>query len=173
MGYLTGIGSSLGFSWNVEALGFMYGFLLADRKKLDCIKTTIKKHSFLCGGLSIAVALIAGIAYLKFKNVYFFGEYLLRIVLGIAILSVVLLFTYRVQIGNAATRFLGKISYEVFLIHGFVMSVLSVVSEQVIKLNSGVFIMLTFAFSIVFAYLFNLVNTRITKAIKGIGVTAN
>ncbi len=163
----------MGFSWNVEALGFMYGFLLADRKILDCIKMTIKKHTLVCSVLSIAVALIAGVAYLKFKNVYFFGEYLLRIVLGIAIISVVLLFTYRVQIGNTATRLLGKISYEVFLIHGFVMSVLSVVSEQVIKLNSGIFIMMTFAFTIAFAYLFNLVNARITKAIKGIGVTAH
>lgn len=173
VGYLTGIGSNLGFSWNVEALGFVYGFLLADRKILDCLKKTIKKYTLIRGVLSIAVALIAGVAYLRFKNAYFFGEYLLRIVLGIAIISVVLLFTYRVYIGNAATRFLGQISYYVFLIHGFVMNVLSVVSEWVIKLNSGVFIMMTFVFTMVFAYLFNLVNTRITKAIKGIGVTAH
>lgn len=169
IGYLTGIGSSLGFSWNVEALGFIYGFLLADIRILNCVKMKIRDHTVLIYTLSIAASLLLGIAYLKFKYVEFFGEYLLRTLLGIAIISFVLVITYRVRIGNVAIRFIGKISYEVFLIHGFVMSCLSAVNERITGLSSGVFIALTFAFTMVLAYLFHMMNSRIIRFVRGTG----
>lgn len=131
--YFTDVGG-----WAVESLGFVYGILLADWKE----KFSIKAKQHWGKGLAVLMAccLCLGILYLKAKHVIFLGDYLLKIVLGIAILLLILWANVKYPVGNVAGRFLGKISYEVYLIHGFVFEQLQHILTGV---DSGCYIVIS------------------------------
>ena len=95
------------------------------------------------------LALFAGLAYLKYKPVFFYGEYLLKIMLGILILTFFFLASSNKKLGNKIITFLGGISFEVYLSHGFMMKVLGNHSN----LPSGMFILTTIAMTILFSWI--------------------
>ncbi len=80
-----------------------------------------------------------GVLYKIFKPVDFWGDYCLRNVLGISLTLLVLMVIRRFEIGNPVLKFLGTISYEVYLIHGTVFELMTFVQPN---LNSGYFILL-------------------------------
>lgn len=106
------------------------------------------------------IAGIAGVAYLKFKPVAFFGDYLLKILLGVLIITFMLAVNCRIAIGNKVCLFLGSISYEVYLIHGSVFGLLAFLTPEV---SSGVFIDLSIVITVGVAWV---VRTLGTQAIK-------
>lgn len=95
-----------------------------------------------------AASLFLGIAYLKFKPLFFWGEYLLKIELAIVIIILLFVLSSQRTWGNRAIRFLGGISYEVYLSHGFVISVITYLSPNI---SSGVFILTTMFVTIIFS----------------------
>lgn len=158
-GYLTGIG----FGWNVEALGFLYGFLLGGEKCMTRVQHIFENYYAKVLMLAFGSSVIFGLMYLKYKTIYFWGEYLLRIVLGIVLIILVFTTMYRIKLGNRINILLGNISYEVYLIHGFVICILSLTGEL---LSSGLFIVLTVLISIMIAVPLHIIDQYITNRIR-------
>lgn len=158
-GYLTGFG----FGWNVEALGFAYGFLLGGEKCMTRVRCIFEKYYIKVLMLAFLSSVIFGLMYLKYKTVYFWGEYLLRTVLGIALIILIFTVMYRIKLGNRINSLLGNISYEVYLIHGFVICILFLIGDL---LNSGLFITLTVLISIMIAIPLHKINQYIANKIR-------
>ena len=78
--------------------------------------------------------------YLHYKTEWLWGEYLLKIVLGIIIISFLFTATSNRKFGNRVSSWLGDISYEVYLSHGMMMGLLAYYYPD---LQSGWFILLT------------------------------
>jgi peptidoglycan/LPS O-acetylase OafA/YrhL len=124
-------------TWCTEVYGFVWGIILCKQKDTFIAymnKNWLKK----CIGLCV-IAGVLGVSYLKFKPVIFFGDYLLKILLGISITAFMLAMNVHIKIGNKVSRFLGNISYEVYLLHGIVFGLISYIIPQI---NSGMFIVL-------------------------------
>ena len=141
---INSIDGRQGSMWCVERLGLIWGLLLFiffDKINAWMGKYTITKLCFF-GILSI----ILGLLYIKgYKNIFFWGGYLLKAVLGQSLVITVLLLIRRLEIGNRITRLLGSISYEIYLSHVWVMSALA---HYFPDLSSGEFIILTYFITI-------------------------
>ena len=122
---LGGYCCDIGFGWYVESLGFAYGFLLGDERVKKKLINLLNDYYFMMITSTTTASIILGVSYLKFKQVVFSGDYVLRILLGIALIMWVSSVTYRIKIGNKFSKLLGRISYEIFLLHGFSMSFFS------------------------------------------------
>lgn len=106
------------------------------------------------------LSLVLGIAYLRFKPVFFYGEYLLKIVLGFVIITFLFTVSSQRKFGNKVINHLGDISYEVYLSHGFIMHLLSSIFPQ---LPSGLFILLTVITTVVFSTFVHSIGKPIVK----------
>lgn len=143
--------------WCYERWGLVWGILLfcfMTRVKA-LVKPTVWKV-LLWGILS----LVLGIAYLRFKPVFFYGEYLLKIVLGFVIITFLFTVSSQRKFGNKVINHLGDISYEVYLSHGFIMHLLSSIFPQ---LPSGLFILLTVITTVVFSTFVHSIGKPIVK----------
>lgn len=123
-------------TWCPEVLGFAWGILLG-RWKSSFVNWTARKWLPKCGWLCL-LAGILGVGYLAGKRVPFWGDYVLKIVLGMAILSFILALNTKISIGNRVSRTLGAVSFEVYLLHGGVFFALE---SAFPGLNSGEFIL--------------------------------
>ena len=125
-------------TWCPEVLGFAWGILLGRWKNRFTgwtDKGWLAKNAGLC-----LLAGILGVGYLMGKGIPFWGDYVLKIVLGMAILGLILGLNTKISIGNRVSRLLGTISYEVFLLHDVSFFVLE---KAFPGLNSGVFILMS------------------------------
>lgn len=138
-------------AWPYERMGIVWGILLYNN--FDYIKkfvtpNVVKVLTFLF------LSLILGILYVKYKYVYFWCEYLLKIVLGAVIVVLLFLLSSNRIWGNRVMSFFGDIFYEVFLSH---MLIIQFVEACMPNLTSGEFILvvavLTIAFSAGIHYL--------------------
>lgn len=157
-GGLKGNSSELG--WCFERLGLVWGLLLL--WNFEAIKKLISPNLYK-KILAIFVCLVLGITYLKFKYVFFWGEYLIKIVLGVSIIYLLFLVTYKRKWGNKTAYFLGDISYEVYLSHGFVMSM---VAKYVPCLSSGEFILTSVVLTILFSWLIHIIDKPVVKLLR-------
>jgi peptidoglycan/LPS O-acetylase OafA/YrhL len=146
--------------WQTESLGFMYGIIFANL--IEPFKEKAEKHYVIKIGILTAVSGILGVTYLKYKYILFAGDYILRIILGISIIILLFTITIHFRIGNTFTKLLGKISYEVFLLHGFVMNVYNVLN---LRVSSGVYILVVIFGTLVFAAILNKIDTLIIQRI--------
>lgn len=149
-----------GFSWYYEAMGFAYGILFAQFQ--DKFAAFAKNKYFLKLSMFALCSGLSGVLYLKFKTVYFWGEYLLKCMLGIAITALVIMIVTHFRLGNRLSVELGKISFEIFLYHGFVISLLN----KYTHFSSGVFIFLTVVLTITLAFVMNRLDSIIVKRLK-------
>ncbi len=154
--------NSAGAGWCFERLGLVWGVLLYrhfDRFVLWMSQNRITKIAILtltCG--------VLGVGYLKFKLVYFFGAYLLKIILGVAIILLLFTATSNRKFGDKISLWLGNISYEVYLSHGIVMATLATwLSENV---NSGVFILLTVLVTLTLSTIVHSIAKPIVKLLR-------
>lgn len=134
-------------TWCPEVFGFVWGIVLADSKKL--FSSWVKNKWLLRCAVFCVVAGVLGVMYLKFKPMPFYGDYLLKIALGVAITVFILAVNVGAVFGNGTSLFLGKISYEVYLIHGSVFGLLSAFLPEV---NSGVFIGLSVVITVALSW---------------------
>lgn len=137
-----------GTTWCPEVLGFVWGILLSRGKGRFTGwmgKGWLAKNAglFLLSGL-------LGVGYLMGKGIPFWGDYVLKILLGMAILGFILALNTKISIGSRVSRGLGAISYEVYLLHDAAFLALESAAPG---LNSGLFIfmslLLTIALSLV------------------------
>lgn len=138
------------FGWPVESLGFAYGVLLAGNK--ERFQAALRNKWFVKSFLSCLLALALGAAYLLFKDAIFIGDYLIKIALGLMILLFILFLNTKLKFGNGISRFLGGISYEIYLIHDVVFVLLAAISA---KMNSGIFVILSIVISIIMSVIIN------------------
>lgn len=146
--YFVGENSVSG--WPTEMWGCLYGICLAINK--EKIKNILSQKFFFLMPVFLITAGVAGLLYLKYKYVFFLGEYVLKVILGLLITMVIFVYNSKFKIGNVVNRFLGKISYEVYLIHG--LSFL-IVDYLIPGIDSGLFILLSIGITIILSVLIN------------------
>ncbi len=136
--------------WIVEPLGFAYGIIAATYT--DSIKAFMKNR-WITKTVALAIlATMLGGAYLRYKPIYFWGDYVLKIFLGLAILAFMYTLLYRFKAGNRINSFLGNISYEVYLLHGAVYALLMRIGFPT---NSGMFIFGALIITVVVSWMIN------------------
>ena len=146
--------------WQTESLGFMYGINFANI--IVQFKKNAQKHYAVNIGVLAVVSGTLGILYLKYKYVLFTGDYILRIILGVFLIMLLFTVTIHFRMGNVFTKYLGKISYEVFLLHGFVMNVFNVLN---LRVSSGMYILVVIVGTLVMATVLNKIDTLIIQRI--------
>lgn len=146
--------------WPTEIFGFLWGILLANLATE--FQNFGKQKWLLKAAIFCITALILGVLYLKFKPVPVWGDYLLKTALGLSVLVFMLFLNTKISIGNKALNFLGGISYEMYLSHTVVISL---VQQLCPELTSGVFLWLvligSFALSVLIWYIARLLLKKI------------
>jgi len=104
--------------------------------------------------------------YIKVKPVWFWGGYVVKIFLAVALLMFVFSITYRMSIKkNSLLLKLGSISFEVYLVHALVIGY---IKKLLPNLSSGEFIVVVFFVSIVMAIIIKKIANQLMQAIKNI-----
>ena len=150
-----------GPTWCPEVMGFVWGILLYRIKNrfLGILNDKwMMKSLLLC-----AIACIAGIGYLKFKIIPFWGDYLLKIILGFLIISFMLAINVKVSIGNRVSNYLGSISFEVYLVHILAFNVVKKIKPDT---SSGIFIFVSLILTVALASVIKKISTVITQRIR-------
>lgn len=147
--------------WCYERMGLVWGLLLflSFAKIVEFMNSRWFLKTLALGFLSVTL----GVAYLMTKSVWFYGEYLLKIVLGFVIVSFVLFLSRKRSFGNAVVNHLGAISYEIYLSHGLVMRVILYLFPTV---SSGVFLVLTMTFTIAFSTAVHKVSSKLVSRVR-------
>ena len=149
--------------WSVESFGFSYGVLLARKK--DVFVRFAEKNWLLKCVAACGAALAFGVIYLKFKSIVFLGDYVIKVFLGIFILLFILLLNSKISIGNAVSRFLGGVSYEVYLVHDVVFIALAALFPS---LDSGLFVIGSIIISVIISVLVNKISKTVLLHFKKI-----
>lgn len=147
--------------WCFERIGLVWGILLYRHyarfvEWMD--KRRIVKSIVLC-----MMSLILGVAYLKYKTVWFWGEYALKIILGIVIISFLFNMTSNRKFGNKFSFWQGDISYEVYLSHGLMMGMLAYYMPNQL---SGWFILLTVLSTLIISTLIHAIGKPIVRILR-------
>lgn len=148
--------------WIVEPLGFVYGIIAANHTD-KILKLASKKWIFKSVVLMVA-SLGIGIVYLKYKSLVFIGDYLIKVLLGIAITALICHLTIRFRVGNKINYFIGNISYEIYLLHGGVFALLAFVDSNRM-MNSGLYILVAIMMTVFFSILLNKSSNYLRKLI--------
>ena len=151
--------------WATECFGFLWGMLLGT--EYDRFVSLFRKRWLVKLIVSIFISLVLGIAYLRFKTVVFVGDYLLKVLLGIAITMLVLISNVRFSIGNRVSLFLGEISFEIYLIHSRAFGDLARILPGV---SSGVFIIAGILVAIISAWIMHILAGYIIRLIYKIPI---
>jgi len=114
---------------------------------------------------SFVISLAAGLLYLRYKEVWFGGQYVLKILLGLSLIVFLFLLTRRGIPHNSITGFLGSISYGIYLSHGLVISALMNFAPQS---DSWTFIGLTILLTVVLSLIINKVSQPVIRKIRSL-----
>lgn len=144
--------------WVVECLGFIYGMLLCvyhDKFAAFFTNNWLKKIIVV-----IFISLVLGVAYLKLKPVLFFGDYLIKNMLCLALTTLIMVFNTRYSFGNKLNMYLGSISLDVYLIHEKMYRVMSYTG---IHFSSGAFILTAIIVTLIAASIMHQLTSRVCK----------
>lgn len=148
-------------TWCPEVFGFVWGIVLFNFK--DKFITFTKKSWIVKCLLSCIIAGFLGVTYLKFKPILFWGDYFLKILLGLSIILFVLLINARINIGNKVSTFLGNISFEVYLIHGLTFELVGYILPSI---NSGIFILVSICVTICISLVVQRISKKVLIIVK-------
>lgn len=163
------------FRWCTESLGFAYGVILFSKStKMDPLITSTKmdplitSKSLLKITLACLSSLLLGVAYIKYKHTGILGGYILRLILGASIVSFAILISHKFRFGNQIANFLGKISFETFLLHGLVMIFIDTLisSAYCPQISSGGFIAATIIGTLIISSIMHTINSFIIQKAK-------
>lgn len=147
--------------WCYERFGLLWGILLL--RYLPQIRQWLSSKRVAKIVVLTLISGILGICYLKYKEVWFYGEFILKVALGLAIILWLFICAYRLRISNAVTRFLGDISFEIYLSHYYIMGTIAYFMPG---LDSGLFIWATFIATIAFSAALHQLNRRLIALIR-------
>lgn len=97
------------------------------------------------------------------KTVILFGDYLLKIVLGTAIIGFILLLNTKISIGNEINRFLGKISFEIYLLHGISFGFVALLFPSI---KSGMFVLISICMTVIISWFVHNISQILVKGIQ-------
>ena len=149
------------FGWPYERIGLIWGVLLF--LFFDGFTSWLQKDRVIKLVVFSTLCLCVGFLYLKYKTFFFWGEYMLKVLLGVLLIILLFLISRRFTFTNRLSRFFGDISYEMYLLH---LMVYSVVAELLPDVSSGIFILLTFAATILLSYLTHIIAIRIMALLR-------
>lgn len=152
------LGESTG--WCYERLGLVWGVLLY--RYFPAMLNWIKRRNLSPKIIFIVASLVLGVLYLKYKYVYFWGAYMLKIVLGVVLLMCLFLWSYRRNFNNRILLFLGGISYEIYLFHTTFMLLM----RDYFAPPAYLFIPVTVVSTIVLAYLIDAVSKPLIRKLR-------
>ena len=112
----------------------------------------------------IIIAVLIGICYLRMKPIPFIGDYLIKAILGIAIIAFMFEIIAKLKVGNAVNKFLGSISYEVYILHFGVYSLISAIVKG--GISSGLYIIVSIVITLIFALVLKLICNPLIRAVK-------
>lgn len=147
--------------WSTECFGFIWGIALASNK--DCFVNFFSNKWKLKWVISTIVAIVLGVLYLMFKYIPYVGDYLLKIALGLAILLFVLIANTKIEFGNRYNQFLGMLSLEIYIVHGFVFTTLEALMDWK---YSGMFILTSIVLTIIVAWPIHLISDKLVRGNK-------
>ena len=148
-------------TWCPEVYGFVWGITLFNIK--DKIIKYFKQSWMIKCALVCALACLLGLTYLIFKPVLFFGDYILKIILGLAIILFILLLNTQIRIGNKVSIFLGEISFEIYLLHNWVFLM---VGRAIKASDSGIFILISIIATILISAIVQRLSNALLKLIE-------
>lgn len=148
--------------WCFERMGLVWGVLLY--RYYDNFVTWMDKNRMAKDIVLGLLGGILGVAYLKYKIVYFWGAYLLKIILGLVLILFLFTATSNRKFGDKASLWLGNISYEVYLSHHIMMAAL--ISWLPMGVNSGVFILLTVLSTLVVSTILHSIGKPIVNKLR-------
>jgi len=163
--YLKHTGVITTTTWETECYGFVWGVVLALVR--DSFLKFFSDNWYFKTGAFMVISAILGVLYLKFKTIPFGGDYLLKILLGLAITVFILSSNTRVSLGNKVNMFLGEISFELYLCHGKVYHLMNDICQWK---YSSVFIICSLLVSVLVAYIIHLIANIIVKTVKRIPI---
>lgn len=146
--------------WSTECYGFIWGILLHRFKVQFVEKMQSKWIQKTIAFMLVSICL--GLVYLKFKPIVFAGDYLLKIVLGVAITAFILATNVKIAYGNKINFFLGEISFEIYLIHG---RTFKFVAALVPEISSGLFILTAIIVTVAISLIVHIIVVRLVKLV--------
>lgn len=155
----TNISSKSG--WCFERMGLVWGILLY--RYFDRIKKWMDNHRLAKSLILCAICSLVGAAYLKYKFVWFWGSFILKIILGFMIIMFLFTATSNRRFNNYISLWLGNISYEVYLSHGLVIGTLAYYFND---LDSGWFILFTVILTLILSTLIHTIDKPIVKVLR-------
>ncbi len=142
--------------WLVESMGFIYGILIY---YMIPILSKMKKVSHLI--LAGIVSILLGVLYLKYKEIYMIGTWLIKTMLGASLVILLVIILNKITIKSALLSYIGNISYEIYLLHNIIINLLINVN-----IMSALWILLVIMLSILSAMAMNYIDNKIIKRIK-------
>lgn len=147
--------------WCFERYGLIWGIGLF--MMFGTIRNFLSKKTIVKCAIFVILSGILGVAYLKYKAVWFVGQFALKIVLGLVMIITLFLATYKLRLCNKAALFLGNISYEIYLSHGFVAGL---VSHYLPGYPGGMCILTVFAVTILFSAAIHPLSSRLVSLVR-------
>ena len=148
--------------WCFERMGLAWGVLLF--RYFDKIVAWMNYHRALKVVILAIASGVLGVAYLKYKSVYFWGAYLLKVILGVALIMLLCTATSNRRFGDKLSNWLGNVSYEVYLSHGMVMSTLVLWTPK--NTDSGVFILTAVIVTLILSTIIHSLGKPIVKKLR-------
>lgn len=147
-------------TWCPESIGFVWGIVLF--ANYDRINNFFNQKWILKVSVACVLSFALGVSYLIFKHIVFWGDYVLKILLGAVILSFILILNRKIRIGNKISYFLGDISFEVYLMHGFVFKIIARILPNI---NSGGFVLLSIVTTVILAAIVHIMCNKLLKVL--------
>lgn len=140
--------------WYGSTMCFLLGMCYYKFEKRDI--EIAEKRKGICFWISSGVLILSMLAFFTLGNESVWGNPVARNVASMCFCMMTLIALSKIEIGNALSRACGKCSYEIFLIHPFVMGVL----ESVLESSKLLFAVLTIVITLITAYFLNILSNR-------------
>lgn len=139
-------------AWWVSNLAFPFGMIykLNENKIISISRTKIGNFAF----VPVALIIAGAFAFLKIEILYVFSYIFI-------VLAVIVLLSYSGLPQGRLYNFLGKVSYETYLIHGGVYYLLR--GNNIYIQNNYLYLIVTILLTLILAYIFNLFFTNVYK----------
>lgn len=146
--------------WYGSSLCFVLGLCLYKLKKRK-VEYGRVGYCILTGGLAVALIVSMG-AFFLLGNDSVLGNPIARNVASVSFCMVTVLLLHKLRVVNSVSVHLGRCSYEIFLIHPYVLSILGNFPIESIALRG----ILTVILTIILAYFIHLLIEKIMAGLK-------
>lgn len=140
--------------WYGSTMCFSIGILFMQME--EKILEWMRKHYVTAVVVSSIIMAIGIISFFKLGEESYFGNIIGRNIASSAFAILVILILCKITIGNFLSSYLGKISYELFLVHPYIITIISIE-------NPVLFTLVCVAVSVIFAIVLKFISNWIIK----------